>query len=262
MIGFGLLVIPLAIQLFDSPGPVNRVSGDPFILTYNLNHGFSEDGRMSLETMARIIESGDPDIVALQEVSRGWVATGGVDMVAWLEHRLGIPVIFAASADRQWGMALATGMETTSLVVERLPASYDRFARSTLDVVVDVSDNLKLRVIVTHIETTDSDPEIHLEQLQALVNVWGGSVETVVVGSLGIGDSVATLNELSAAGLSDAARVVTGSAATSPASMPTERFDYVLITKDLSVSAARVLQQPASDHLALLTRIGEIGVGG
>ncbi len=101
-----LLVVPLILIVNDDGTDRRLLSGDPFVLTYNLHHGFSTDGVMALESMAQIIESADPDIVALQEVSRGWVATGGVDMVAWFQRRSGMPVVFAPTVDRQWGVAL------------------------------------------------------------------------------------------------------------------------------------------------------------
>ena len=177
---------PVGIRLTEgSTGAEDQVAGDPFIMTYNLNHGFSEDGRLALESMARIVESATPDIVALQEVSRGWVATGGVDMVAWLEHRLGIPIIFAPTADPQWGIAIATGLQTSVPAVVSLGAAEHGLARAALDVSVQVSAEFELRVIVAQLDQVEADVEPRGGQVRALLNVWGGSANTVVMGDFG-----------------------------------------------------------------------------
>ena len=57
LVAAALLIVPVGIRLTEgSTGAEDQVA---------------------LESMARIVESATPDIVALQEVSRGWVATGG-----------------------------------------------------------------------------------------------------------------------------------------------------------------------------------------
>ncbi len=56
------------------------------LVTYNIQYGFGLDGRYDLD---RIIDAvRDADIIALQEVTRGWLKNGGVDMVAAIENAL------------------------------------------------------------------------------------------------------------------------------------------------------------------------------
>lgn len=58
------------------------------IFGYNIHNGFNVDGDLDLEALAQVIEKQQPDIVSLQEVSRGWVVNGSVDAMAWLAQRL------------------------------------------------------------------------------------------------------------------------------------------------------------------------------
>ena len=255
-----LLVIPGFLLISGEDTDPESLAGDPFVLTYNMRHGFGVDGAMALESMARIIESVDPDIVALQEVSRGWVATGGVDMVAWLEHRLGMPVIFAPSADRQWGVALATRLPTANPLVVPLGGDDEGLARAALDVPVDISTEQALRVIVTQLHQIASEQGIRQRQVNDLLVAWGAVPRTLVIGDLGAGPEDAITSQLRDAGLLDAGRLIDGSPATWPAFDPLVQLDYIWHTRDLALSVVRVLPLVASDHLAVLVRVGSTGV--
>ena len=63
-------------------------------MTYNLHNGFSTAGTLEMEAIARVIEAQDPDVVGLQEVSRGWAINGSMDMLEWLSQRLQMPYIY------------------------------------------------------------------------------------------------------------------------------------------------------------------------
>ncbi|MEX2025646.1 MAG: endonuclease/exonuclease/phosphatase family protein, partial [Pirellulaceae bacterium] len=59
------------------------------VLTYNIHHGEGIDGKLDLPRIARVIESVDPDLVALQEVDRRVERTGSVDQPAELARLTG-----------------------------------------------------------------------------------------------------------------------------------------------------------------------------
>ena len=86
--------------------PATRTAGPLRLMTYNLHQGFDVDGRLDPAGLAEMIELEQPDVVALQEVSRGWLVTGGLDLHAWLRRRLGLAGRFAGTADPQWGNAV------------------------------------------------------------------------------------------------------------------------------------------------------------
>lgn len=75
-------------------------------MTYNLHNGFNTDGNLDMEALARVIEENHPDIVALQEISKGWLITGRLDMLTWLSQRLSMPYVSGPTADPLWGNAI------------------------------------------------------------------------------------------------------------------------------------------------------------
>ena len=91
MAPFLLLVAPLALTLswsIQNPGPPQSL---PIrVMSYNIHQGFGTAGDLNLEALALAIEAERPDVVALQEVSRGWLVNGSVDTMEWLSQRLGI----------------------------------------------------------------------------------------------------------------------------------------------------------------------------
>ncbi|MDE1992252.1 MAG: endonuclease/exonuclease/phosphatase family protein [Rhizobiaceae bacterium] len=56
------------------------------LVSYNIQYGFGLDGRYDLERIVANLEGAD--IIALQEVTRGFLHNGGVDMVAAIEALL------------------------------------------------------------------------------------------------------------------------------------------------------------------------------
>ena len=76
------------------------------IMSYNLHSGFDVTGRLNLEGIAQAIEAEQADVIGLQEVSRGWVLDGSVDMLTWLSQRLNLPYVWAPTADPLWGNAI------------------------------------------------------------------------------------------------------------------------------------------------------------
>jgi len=67
------------------------------VMTYNVHSCFGTDGRLSLARIARMIASCNPDLVALQEVDVGRMATGQVDQAARLARELEMDYTFHPS---------------------------------------------------------------------------------------------------------------------------------------------------------------------
>ena len=103
-----LLLLPLLqLAAWKDVTPAAGAGYPVRVMTYNLHQGVRCPwGRHALEEMAKVIEAEDPDIVALQEVSRGWVVNGSVDMLAWLSQRLEMDYAWGPAADSAWGNAL------------------------------------------------------------------------------------------------------------------------------------------------------------
>ena len=87
-----MLALPLGYLGFWEEPRSEAAGGLPVrVMSYNLHQGFDTGGSLAIEEQAKVIEEAGPDIVALQEVSRGWVVDGSFDMLVWLSRRLDMP---------------------------------------------------------------------------------------------------------------------------------------------------------------------------
>ena len=73
------------------------------ILTYNIYHGETTEGRVDMELFASIINDVKPDLVALQEVDKNAQRTGVIDITNELSKRTGIKGYFVKHRDFQGG---------------------------------------------------------------------------------------------------------------------------------------------------------------
>jgi hypothetical protein len=93
-ITIGLFVISLAL-LVTQPSPAFESIDNAFrLVVYNIHQGANTEGWVDLEALAEVIEAQNPDVVVLQEVIRGQLITGGVDIAQWLGARLKMPYYF------------------------------------------------------------------------------------------------------------------------------------------------------------------------
>ena len=84
-----LLLLPVVLWLtWSAPEAVPPPAGNQTVrvTNYNLHNGFNTDGRLNMESLAQVIEESGADIISLQEVARGWVIYGSVDMMQWLSQ--------------------------------------------------------------------------------------------------------------------------------------------------------------------------------
>ena len=73
------------------------------ILTYNIYHGETTDGRVDMDLFASIINEVKPDLVALQEVDKNVQRTGVIDITDELSKRTGLKGYFVKHRDFQGG---------------------------------------------------------------------------------------------------------------------------------------------------------------
>ena len=249
----GVLVIPaVAIWLLWSP-PAHVVAESPDqvrVMSYNVHQGFNTAGSLDIEALARVIESERADVVALQEISRGWVVDGSLDVLAWLSNRLGLPFVTGPTADGQWGNAVLSRYPVIGARNILLPPDSLPLRRAYLDVAIDLGGQ-PLRVIATHLHHVGSDEDLRIRQVDALLAAWDGSSRTVLLGDLNATPDSQPIRALLDAGFVDAAFVDGVRRPTSPAEDPGRTIDYILVTPDLDLSGISVVATGASDHLSV-----------
>lgn len=234
------------------------------VMSYNIHCGFGPDGLMQLEDQARAIEEQDPDIVALQEVSRGWLINGSYDTLEWLAQRLDMEYRFAPTADPLWGNAILSKRPILSHRSLEFPKEGQRLARGALEVTVDLGNDELLHVINTHFHHRRTGGAIREAQSQALLDFWcPPRTRTVVMGDLNATPNTPEISMLHHAGLLDVLDEMgldeMGLDGTSRHTFRTgaleRQLDYVLISRDLAVRDALVSPNTASDHLGVAAHL-------
>ncbi len=238
----GLVLLPAAaVAGAAAPPDAGHSESDGLrVVTYNIRQGFGVEGRFDLEAVARTLEDNPADVIALQEVGRGWVISGAVDTLTWLSQRLDIPYAYGAAAGDLWGNAVLTRLATRSTVHH-----FDnpgRIPRGATEVEIDASGQT-YTVINTHLDHADDGGPTREAQARALLEIWGGRSPTLLVGDLNAEAGARSMQLVFQAGFLDPDA---GGPPTFPADG--ERIDYVLHTPDLSVVEVHRPITAASDH--------------
>lgn len=241
-----------------APAPTRAASDDLVLLDWNLHYGVAPGGTaVDLEGIARTIEAQDPDVVALQEVARGWVLGGGADMATWLSHRLDMPFVWAPAADPQFGNVLLARSELTDVVRTELPFGAGPQHRSAVSADVTVPDGSEARVTSVHLQHRETGEETRLTQLDFLLAALVGTDPAVLAGDLNATPGSKELALLTRSGWSS---LVDGTQdpdapPTFPSTDPVERIDWVL-GREVDASDGRVLAGIRySDHLPIVVRL-------
>ena len=253
-----LLLLPLiSWATWHIPQPIAGQGGSVRIMTYNLHQGFDGEGRPAMEAQARVIEESGADIVALQEVSRGWYINGSSDMLVWLSRRLGMPCIFGPTADPLWGSAILSRYPVREHGHALLPPADLPLRRGYMWAEIDLGDGEELLVIATHLHHIEADHETHLVQLAPILDFWGGRERTVILGDMNSWPHSPEIAMLRRAGLRDAfAEVGSGDGYTFSSIKPYERIDYIWVPPDLPVGDLVIPHSRASDHFGVVATVG------
>jgi endonuclease/exonuclease/phosphatase family metal-dependent hydrolase len=225
------------------------------VMTYNIQSGFSVDNHWSLENTARTIEAADPDIVVLEEVSRGWLVTTGVDEMTWLSQRLDMPYVFGANSDDHlWGNA----------ILARAPLSHADVQQYT------TTENLQRSVVVaqvateaggvwifgTHFDNPGDAAATRLEQADQLLAVWNGRTPAIIFGDLNTEPTSDTIRRFTDAGFTDIGSALPPDAYTSE---DHRRIDYILTSPGITPTNITIPDTWHSDHRPV---VATVRVGG
>jgi endonuclease/exonuclease/phosphatase family metal-dependent hydrolase len=111
------------------------------VLTYNIHHGEGMDGEFDLPRLARVIESVQPDLVALQEVDQGTQRSSGVHQLTQLGRLTRMHAAFGKAMDFQgggYGVGVLSRWPLRRTETHSLPDPPDREPRTSLTVAVRV----------------------------------------------------------------------------------------------------------------------------
>jgi endonuclease/exonuclease/phosphatase family metal-dependent hydrolase len=253
-----LLLVPVLLWLFARAPQAQPASGWPIrVMSYNLHQGYATSGAQDLEALARTIEMAGAEVVALQEVSRGWVINGSTEMLTWLARRLRLSYVWGPAADPIWGNAILARRPITASANAELPRGGAPMRRGVLWASVNLGDGQHLLVIATHFHHVEGQGQIRESQAAAVVRLWNRRERTVLMGDLNATPDAREMTLLKDAGLRDAfALAGQGNGLTYSSERPERRIDYIWVSPDLKARDFRVLPGKASDHLGIAVTVG------
>lgn len=255
-----LLVFPLFVFFtWHPPTPGDIRPGPLRVMTYNLHNGFNAGGQLGLEELARVIEAEQPDLVTLQEVSRGWIVNGSVDMFGWLAQRLNLPYVhFAPASDALWGQAIISRYPILLAEDRPLPPQDLPLNRSFTYVQLDIGQNEPLHLVNTHFHQVRAESAIRVIQAKTILEFLGDRAlnQFIMTGDLNAEPDRPEIQLLYQHGLHD---VVIGAGLTPgytfTSIQPFQRLDYILVSPDLAATNTIIPGLTASDHLPIATTI-------
>lgn len=253
-----LLIIPLAMAftwVLPDPESGSPDSASVRIVNYNLHNAANAAGAIDPEALAQLIESEGADIVGLQEVSRGWLIWGGMDMLEWLAKRLGMHYAWGPTADAQWGNAVLSRYPIASVSYHDLLPEDLLLRRGFIVAQIDLGDH-QLNVIDTHFTHVDEHDQERNIQASGILDVWAGAENTVFMGDLNARPDSQAIQILIDGGLVDISREIGAQPVyTYSSTNPDHQIDYIFVSPDLAYSDFVVPATTASDHLPLAVTI-------
>ena len=256
-----LFVVPIVLGATSSTPPASAADGaqpaSPVrVATYNLHSAVGVDGRLDPERIAQVLVAGEAEVMALQEVSRGWPLGGGLDLGSWLARRLGADMAWGPAADRQFGNAV---LSTRSILAERsgtMPRGQGPMRRGWVAATVPVGTET-VEVFSVHLQHQDDTTETRRSQARLVLAAWDAQSATVLAGDFNSRPGSVDIEPwFDGTGLVSAQEVQAEPPRdTSPAEDPDHRIDWILGTPDLVFSDVEVPPTTASDHLPIFTDI-------
>jgi len=219
------------------------------VVLANVHYGFDLQGRQRALEVGELLATLEPDLVALNEVDRGWLISGAPDLLATYAAATGMQAVFGPASDEMWGNALLTRLPVLEVQRTRLPRGRDPLIRTALTVVVELPDGSPLGVVVTHLSDVDRQGDTRLPQAQAVAAIVARlrerGIPALVAGDLNArpGDpELGVLEDL------DLVRALPEGLPTFPDAAPRVQIDHVLLPPTFLVTRAETLGTGLSDH--------------
>lgn len=256
VVPLALLLLPLLVFItrpmtFPADATPETGANSLRLVDYNVHSTITFDGWLDPEGIARVVESNKPDIVNLQEISRGWVIAGSLDIAEWLSRRLKMPYVYAPGHDYQFGNMILTRLPIAGWSFTRLPLHNVPMGRSLVQAKLDLGRGILLTDMNTHLSAY-ADTEDRIPQVETLLAVWNRAPRTLVTGDMNGHPEDADIALFLRAGLVSA-QDTTGNTMldTWSSAEPVERIDYIFGTPDLAFDDFKIPRTQASDHLPL-----------
>jgi endonuclease/exonuclease/phosphatase family metal-dependent hydrolase len=225
------------------------------VLTYNIYHGEDANGGSNLDAVAGIINSLQPDLVALQEVDNKTGRAKGLDLTSELSRRTGMQGVFGKAMDYDgggYGEAVLSRHPIIETKNNPLPHTPKAEPRAALEIHIELAGGVKMAFVGTHLDH-QRDQSNRMMQASRIIELYENyDFPIVLAGDLNATPGSDPINLLLGQ-WSDAAR--DNPQPTFPSTKPSRRIDYIMYKPKgrWKVVEVRVIDEKvASDHCPVL----------
>ncbi|MDE5573355.1 MAG: endonuclease/exonuclease/phosphatase family protein [Muribaculaceae bacterium] len=219
------------------------------IMTYNVHNGIGLDKNRDHARIADVISSEKPDFVGIQEVDSMTNRSGNMFVLGDIAQKAGMEPTFAPAIPWDggiYGIGLLSKTKPNKVKRVTLPGREEK--RTMV-----IAEFDKYIIINTHLSLT---PEDALESVKIIHEILPslGSKPVILMGDLNSLPDSPVIKALQ----NDFTIVSPDNTPTFPANNPTERIDYIMISKghNFNVTRAEVIDDRiASDHRPVIVEI-------
>ncbi len=221
----------------------------PTVMSWNVHYGvtpgLSGGPHVDLDELATTIRSAGADVVLLQEVDRGWILAGGVDILEYLAGELPMEFAYAPAHDPQFGNAVFTSRPFSNAARYDLPYGTGPQGRSAVG--VDFMGNRYVSVHLQH----KNDSATRVAEIESLLDQLDTSGPVVIGGDFNDVPGSDPILAMSNAGFVSAQDQVGVAEDTYVGADFNDRIDYIWGT-NITFTSFDVREEPWSDHLPLV----------
>lgn len=223
----------------------------PRVLSWNVNHGLQPGAfggpAVDMDEIVATVRDSGADVILLQEVGRGWLPGGGVDMLEYLAGELRLPVTYTPAESAHLGSAILTSRPFDNARTVDLPAG-DGAPRSAA-----VVEFMGAQYASTQLAPSPDADDLRQDQLRTLRRELPATGPVVIAGDLSATPGSAVLDSLTVAGFHNAQEALDVEAQT--AVDTSDRYADAIIGRDVEFLEFTVVPSGVSDHLPMQTRV-------
>ncbi len=223
----------------------------PTVMVYNLHYGvtpgLSGGPSIDLDELVGVVKEANPDVLLLQEVDRGWVLAGGVDLLEYFAGELDMEFTYSPAHDPQFGNAVFTSRPFANARTVVLPYGDGPQRRSAA-----VVDFMGVAYASVHLQHKERDAT-RVAQVEALLDALGDTGPLVVGGDFNDTADSRTFATMIAAGFLSAHGEGKGQDTYVGPDFQAQ-IDYIF-GRGVVLRDYTVIDSPWSDHLPMLVNV-------
>ncbi|MFX1496929.1 MAG: endonuclease/exonuclease/phosphatase family protein [Promethearchaeota archaeon] len=257
----------ISCVILDSPNIRSPSSSTTLsILTYNIQQGADEPGNMNFDGQHAVIESLNPDVIALEESDTARIVNGNNDFVRYISETLGYYSYYGPkTVTGTYGIALLSKYPIMNAQTFYMKSVGEQTASIWAQIVVN---GIRFNIFVTHLgnfENATEGDRTQIIQQENILNVTENQENVILMGDFNFEPNTKQYN-ITVAQLYDAWELVLNS---NPANavvdpnlpgdriIPDERIDHIFVSSQLNGSMTYIHYTGgyASDHPALYATV-------